>query len=85
MSILAIICIAQAVSSLLSTATLYAAIGDSKWKFVTTAAISDTVKLTVYAAVAVEAVRGNWMGIAAAVIGGAIGNAVAHYIRNRKI
>lgn len=84
MTTLLVICLAQAISSLLSTATLYAAIGDSKWRFVATAAVSDTVKLTVYAAVAVEAVRGNWMGVAAAVIGGAIGNAVAHWLKNRK-
>jgi hypothetical protein len=72
---------AQAVSSYLSTATLHAAIGNSAVRFVATAALSDAVKLTVYTSVAVLAVRGSWWGIAAAVAGGAIGNAVAHLTR----
>lgn len=70
---------AQALSSFLSTATLHAAIGKSWIRFVTTAAISDTVKLTVYASVAVMAFRGSWYGIIAAVLGGAMGNALAHF------
>lgn len=69
---------AQALSSYLSTATLHAAIGRSAVRFVATAAVSDTVKLTIYASVAVMAVRGQWTGIAAAVMGGVVGNAVAH-------
>lgn len=51
---------AQAMSSYLSTATLHAAIGNSAARFVTTAALSDTVKLTVYTSVAVLAVQGSW-------------------------
>lgn len=78
---LLILLAAQAVSSYLSTATLHAAIGPSAGRFVVTAAISDTVKLSVYASVAVLAVRGSWWGIAAAVVGGAIGNAIAHSVR----
>lgn len=78
---LLILLAAQALSSYLSTATLHAAIGPSVSRFVTTAAISDTVKLAVYTSVAVLAVRGSWWGIVAAVAGGAIGNAVAHKTR----
>lgn len=73
--------VAQAVSSYLSTATLHAAIGNSARRFVATAALSDTVKLSVYTSVAVMAVRGSWLGIAAAVVGGVIGNAIAHRTR----
>ena len=76
--------IAQAVSSYLSTATLHAAIGKSGPRFVITAAISDTVKLTIYASVAVMAVRGSWCGIAAVVAGGAIGNTIAYRINHPK-
>lgn len=75
---LLILLAAQAISSYLSTATLHAAIGNSATRFVATAALSDTVKLTVYTSVAMLAVRGSWWGIGAAVAGGAIGNAVAH-------
>lgn len=72
---------AQAVSSYLSTATLHAAIGKSTPRFIATAAVSDTVKLSVYTSVAVLAFRGSLLGIAAAVVGGVIGNAVAHMTR----
>ena len=72
---------AQAVSSYLSTVTLHAAVANSAVRFVATAALSDTVKLTVYSSVAVLAVRGSWWGIAAAVAGAAVGNAVAHRTR----
>jgi len=78
---LLILLAAQAISSYLSTVTLHAAIGSSARRFVATAALSDTVKLTVYTSVAVLAVRGSWWGIGAAVAGGAIGNAVAHLTR----
>ena len=72
---------AQAISSYLSTATLHAAIGASTTRFVATAALSDSVKLAVYTSVAVLAVRGSWLGIVAAVVGGAAGNLLAHRTR----
>jgi hypothetical protein len=74
---------AQAVSSFLSTATLHAAIGRSTWRFVTVAALSDAVKLTIYASVAVLAMKGTWLGIVAAVVGGVIGNTAASMNRRR--
>jgi hypothetical protein len=80
---LLILLAAQAVSSYLSTATLHAAIGNSALRFVVTAAVSDSVKLAVYTSVAVLAVRGSWLGIAAAVAGGVIGNAIAHTTRRK--
>jgi hypothetical protein len=61
---------AQLVSSLLSTLTIYGAVGASVLNFVTIAAISDTVKLSVIAGVTIQVISGNWLSIAAAVIGG---------------
>ena len=82
---LLILLLAQAASSYLSTATLHAAIGTSATRFVTTAAVSDAVKLAVYTSVAVLAVRGSWWGIVAAVVGGAFGNAAAHIQNTRRM
>ena len=78
MTDLLLLMVAQAISSYLSTATLHAALRASAARFVCVAAVSDAVKLTVYASVAVMAVRGSLWGVAAAVAGGAIGNFVAH-------
>lgn len=75
---------AQAVSSFLSTATLHAAIGNSLTRFVATAAISDAVKLSIYVCAALMASKGSWHGVAAAVAGGVIGNALAHHVRHKK-
>jgi hypothetical protein len=73
---------AQLVSSLLSTLTIYGAVGRSAIKFISIAAISDTVKLSVIAGVTIQALHGNWVSIAAAVLGGAVGNTIAYYMKN---
>lgn len=85
MTPLLLIFVAQLSSSLLSTLTLYAAIGASGPRYVATAAVSDAVKLGVIAGVSVQAVAGNWYGIAAAVAGGCVGNAIAYAARKHKI
>lgn len=72
---------AQAASSALSTATIHAAVGNSAMRLVLTASVSDAVKLSVLSGVVALAVSGNWMGIAAAVAGGALGNYLAHKTR----
>lgn len=74
--------LAQSVSSFLSTATLHAALRKSTLRFASTAALSDVVKLSVYTSVAVLAVKGSWMGIIAAVLGGVVGNTAAHIKRH---
>lgn len=78
---LLLIFVAQAASSALSTATLHAAVGNSSVRYVLTASVSDAVKLGVLSGVVALAVSGNWMGIAAAVAGGAVGNFIAHKAR----
>jgi len=76
---LATLGLAQAVSSYLSNATLHAAIDKHTFKFIVTASISDAFKLTIYASVAIVAVRGSWLGVVVvAVLGGAVGNYLAH-------
>lgn len=74
---------AQALSSYLSVTKLHAALAPSTIRFVGWAAFSDTLRLTTYSSVAVLAVDGRWIGVAVAVIGGAIGNTAAH-LQNRK-
>lgn len=73
---------AQAAGSFFTTRVFHAALGDSAARFVMTAALADTVKLGVLSGVATLAVSGNWMGVAAAVAGGALGNLVAHKLRS---
>jgi hypothetical protein len=75
---LALVMLTQAVSSYLGVRTLHAALGPSRARFVLAAVISDSVKFGVYTWVAVIAVRGSALGIAAAVLGGALGNALVH-------
>lgn len=73
---------AQATGSFFATRVFHAALADSATRFVMTAAVADTVKLSVLSGVAALAVSGNWMGIAAAVAGGALGNYLAHKTRS---
>ncbi len=82
-AILLLIFAAKCVSSLLSTLTLYAAIYATALRFVSTAALSDSIKLGVISSVAVQAASGNWWGIGAAVAGGVLGNAIAYAMRQR--
>lgn len=78
---LLLIFFAQAASSALSTATIHAAVGKSSLRLVLTASVSDAVKLGVLSGVVALAVSGNWLGIASAVAGGALGNFIAHKAR----
>jgi len=68
----------QALSSYLGTRKTFSLMSDSTAGYVSAAAFSDAVKLTVVSGVAATVVQGNWTGIVAAVLGGAVGNAIAH-------
>jgi len=74
----------QALSSYLGTRKTFSLMGGSTAGYVTSAAFSDAVKLTVVSGVAATVVQGTWTGIAAAVVGGAVGNAIAHWRATRK-
>lgn len=74
----------QALSSYLGTRKTFSLIGSSTSGYVASAALSDTVKLTVVSGVAATVVSGTWTGIAAAVVGGMLGNALAHFQARRK-
>lgn len=80
---LLLVMLTQALSSYLGVQTLHAALGPSRAKFVIAAVISDAVKFGVYTWVAVIAVRGSVLGITAAVLGGAIGNALVHHANSK--
>jgi len=84
MSALFLLAAAQAISSYLSVSVLHAAIKSPMLRFVTTAAVSDLVKLSVYSSVAIIAVKGSWSGVIAAVVGGVVGNALAHHHNRSK-
>ena len=77
------ICAAQALSSYLGTRKTFSLMAASTTGYVASAALSDAVKLTVVSGVAATVVQGTWIGIAAAVLGGALGNALAHYLATR--
>jgi hypothetical protein len=74
----------QALSSYLGTRKTFSLMSDSTRGYVASAAFSDAVKLTVVSGVAATVVQGTWTGIVAAVAGGAIGNATAHWRATRK-
>lgn len=74
----------QALSSYLGTRKTFSLIGSSTSGYVASAALSDAVKLTVVSGVAATVVSGMWTGIAAAVVGGMLGNALAHFQARRK-
>jgi len=82
LTVLLLIGAVQAASSALSTATIRAAMGESSSRYALTGSISDAVKLGVISGVSALAVSGNFLGIAAAVAGGAIGNYLAHKTRS---
>ncbi len=74
---------AQALSSYLGTRKTFSLMRDSTSSYVASAVFSDAVKLTVVSGVAATVVQGSWTGIAAAVVGGALGNAIAHWLATR--
>jgi len=74
----------QALSSYLGTRKTFSLIGASTGGYVASAALSDAVKLTVVSGVAATVVAGAWTGVAAAVAGGMVGNALAHFQASRK-
>lgn len=75
---------AQALSSYLGTAKTFTLMRDSTTRYVAAAALSDSVKLTVVSGVAATVVGGSWTGIVAAVLGGILGNAVAHFAHRKR-
>jgi len=79
-----IIALSQAGSSYLSTATIHAVTGSRIFKAVFVAAVSDSLKLGVIAGITKQAIAGDYYAIAAAVVGGAIGNLLAMTIKLHK-
>lgn len=69
----------QALSSYLGTRKTFSLMASSTSGYVASAALSDAVKLTVVSGVAATVVAGSWTGIVAAVLGGTIGNSIAHF------
>jgi hypothetical protein len=78
MLILCLLFFLQATYSYLSTIRVKAAIADSTLNYVSYAFMSDLVKYAITAGLAVQAVNGEWIVIVTTVIGGAIGNTMAH-------
>jgi orotate phosphoribosyltransferase-like protein len=74
----------QALSSYLGTRKTFSLIGSSASGYVASAALSDAMKLTVVSGVAATVIGGTWTGIAVAVLGGMLGNALAHFQARKK-
>lgn len=78
-----LLCLSQALSSYLGTRKTFSLISGSTLGYVTSAVFSDAVKLTVVSGVAATVGQGSWTGVVSAVLGGALGNALAHWLETR--